>query len=86
MQKSKIDLATQRVIGGEASMGVGERNQFGKVGCGENPMAKAVLGEAVRGKLDSWRTLMAMGGRSMLISFMAVLKSLPYSAPKPLIP
>jgi len=52
MQKSKIGLAPRQVIGGEASMGVGGRNQFGKVGCGENPMAKAVLGEAVRGKLD----------------------------------
>jgi len=57
MQKSKIGLATQRVILGEASIGVGGRNQFGEVGCGENPMAEAVLGEAVRGKLDSWRTL-----------------------------
>jgi len=57
MQKSKIGLATWRVIGGEASIGVGGRNQFGEVGCGENPMAKAVLSVAVRGKLDSWRTL-----------------------------
>jgi len=57
MQKSKIGLATRRVIGGEASMGVEGRNQFGEVGCGENPMAEAVLGEAVRGKLDSWRML-----------------------------
>jgi len=38
-------------------MGVGGRNQFGKVGCGENHMAKAVLGRAVRGKLDLWSTL-----------------------------
>jgi len=50
-------LASRRVIGGEVSIGVGGRNQFGEVGCGENPMAEAVLGEAVRGKLDSWRTL-----------------------------
>jgi len=57
MQKSKIGLATRRVIGGEASIGVGGRNQFGEVGCGENLMAEAVLGEAVRGKLDWWRTL-----------------------------
>jgi len=57
MQKSKIGLAAQRVIRGEASIGMGGRNQFSKVGCGENPMAKAVLGEAVRGKLDSLRTL-----------------------------
>ena len=59
MQKSKIGLATRRVIGGEASIGVGGRNQFGEVGCGENPIAEAVLGEAVRGKLDSWRTLLS---------------------------
>jgi len=52
MQKSKIGLATRRGIGGETNMGVGGRNQFGEVGCAENPLAKAVLGEAVREKLD----------------------------------
>jgi len=57
MQNSKIGLATRQVNGGEASIGVGRRNQFGEVGFGENPMAEAVLGEAVRGKLEPWRTL-----------------------------
>jgi len=53
MQKSKIGLATRRVIGGEVSIGVRGRSQFGEVGCGENLMAKGVLAEAGRGKLDS---------------------------------
>jgi len=33
-------------------MWVGGRNQFGQVGCGENPMAEAVLGKEVRRKLE----------------------------------
>jgi len=57
MQKGKIGLVTRRIIEGEATMGVGGSNQFGKVGCGENPMAEVVLGEAAIGKLDSWCTL-----------------------------